>query len=103
MVDLLRRLAGHPDIGPLISPEEAEVLDEVEFLDEEGRLLRVDRLIRDRSGSTVVDWKSGEEGRAAQREQVARYCRLLAQIHPGERVRGVLVYLAGGRAEEVAW
>ncbi len=103
MADLLRRLAGHPDIGPLISPEEAEVLDEVEFLDEEGRLLRVDRLIRDRSGFTVVDWKSGEEGRAAQREQVARYCRLLAQIHPGERVRGVLVYLAGGRAEEVAW
>ncbi|MEW5764110.1 MAG: UvrD-helicase domain-containing protein [Acidobacteriota bacterium] len=103
MAGLLRRLAGHPHIGPLIAPEDAEVLDEVEFLDPEGRFLRVDRLIRDRDGFTVVDWKSGEEERPGQHEQVARYCRLLARLHPGERVRGVLVYLAGGRAEDVAW
>jgi ATP-dependent exoDNAse (exonuclease V) beta subunit len=103
MAALLERLAAHPVAGPLVAPRGGEVLNEVEFLDADGRFLRVDRLIRDEGGFTVVDWKSGEEGREGQREQVSRYCRLLAQVHPGERVRGVLVYLAAGRVEEVPW
>ncbi len=96
-------LWAHPDLGPLLSPPSGEVLNEVEILDGEGRIHRVDRLIVEEDRVTVVDWKTGQETPEAHRQQVALYCRLVSALYPGRRVSGRLAYLALERVEEVPW
>jgi ATP-dependent helicase/nuclease subunit A len=101
---LLRRLAAHPAIGPLIRPPHGgRVENELTLLDERGRLFRVDRLIEIESTLTVVDWKTGGESAESHREQVANYCRLLSRIYPDRGIRGLLCYLDEGRTVEVPW
>lgn len=99
----LRALQDHPHIGPLLRPPAGEVLNEVEFLDGEGRIFRVDRLIVEENRITVVDWKTGLEESSGHREQVAKYCRILSALYPGREIRGRLAYLALERVEEVPW
>ncbi len=69
----------------------------IAFLDETGALVerRLDRLIRENGTDTVVDYKSGEPAEtrlARDREQVALYCRVVAQM-TGRPCRGLLWYI----------
>lgn len=96
-------LRAHPELGSLLNPPSGEVLNEVEILDGEGRIHRVDRLIVEEDRVTVVDWKTGQETPEAHRQQVALYCRLVSALYPGRRVLGRLAYLALERVEEVPW
>jgi ATP-dependent exoDNAse (exonuclease V) beta subunit len=99
----LRALKDHPHIGSLLRPPAGEVLNEVEFLDGEGRIFRVDRLIVEKDRITVVDWKTGLEESPGHREQVAKYCRILSALYPDREIRGRLAYLTLERVEEVPW
>lgn len=69
----------------------------IAFIDDDGALVerRIDRLIREDGTDTVIDYKSGEpaESRLARdREQVALYCRVVAQM-TGRPCRGLLWYI----------
>ncbi|MGC8763708.1 MAG: UvrD-helicase domain-containing protein [Acidobacteriota bacterium] len=99
----LTSLRAHPLLGPLLHPPKGDVLNEVEILDGDGRIYRVDRLIVEEDRVTVVDWKTGQETSEEHRRQVALYCRLVSALYPGRRVLGRLAYLALGRVEEVPW
>ena len=69
----------------------------IAFLDDGGSLVerRIDRLIRADGFDTVIDYKSGEPGESRlerDREQVALYCRVVAQM-TGRPCRGLLWYI----------
>jgi ATP-dependent helicase/nuclease subunit A len=88
---------------------ERSVLTEFNICDASGRLHRLDRLVVDPEGVTVLDFKTGdptdpeadklwdEDNRA----QMRLYLRIVADIFPGRRVRGILAYVDRGTGEEV--
>jgi len=73
-------------------------------VDRTGRLLRIDRLVIDPDTATVLDFKTGRAGVAAEHhaEQVLHYLSVVAALYPGRAVRGLLVYVDVNRAVEVA-
>jgi ATP-dependent helicase/nuclease subunit A len=79
--------------------------NEVELLDAEGQVMRLDRLVRERASGHwwVLDHKSAAhpERQAALREQLARYARAVALAQPGAHVRTAFL-TADGRCIEVA-
>ncbi len=69
----------------------------IAYFDESGALVekRIDRLIREEDVDTVIDYKSGEPTETrlqSDRQQVALYCRLVAQM-TGRPCRGLLWYI----------
>lgn len=103
LADRIGALLAHPALGPLLAPPAGDVLNEVEILDADGQVFRVDRLIVEEDRVTVVDWKTGREVSEDHRHQVARYGRLVSALYPGRQVLGRLVYLVLERVEEVSW
>jgi len=75
---------------------------EIEFIGRDGRLLRMDRVVRDPEGVTVLDFKTGAgtgSSRARHREQMGEYLEVLAESFPGKRLLGLVCYLDGTVAE----
>ncbi|HYS55829.1 MAG TPA: UvrD-helicase domain-containing protein [Thermoanaerobaculia bacterium] len=69
----------------------------IAFLDENGAIVqkRIDRLIREGHGDTVIDYKSGapnESRLERDRDQVSLYCRVVAKM-TGRACRGLLWYI----------
>jgi len=86
--EVFRRIAAAETIGREMP---------VAFIDDCGTLVerRIDRLIRENGGDTVIDYKSGEPGDKRverDREQVAVYCRRVAEM-TGRPCRGLLWYI----------
>ncbi len=77
------------------------IRNESEVCDAAGRIFRMDRVIIDEDGVTILDYKTGpapgaegeSEAAAADRAQIRDYARLLSDVFPGRPVRGVLVYI----------
>jgi len=79
--------------------------------DAAGRIFRMDRVIIDEDGITILDYKTGpppSAGRETEiasvdRAQIREYARLLRDIFPGRPIRGILVYIDHpGTSEEAA-
>ncbi len=89
--------------------EGRRILREADFCDAEGRAVRMDRVVIDPEGVTVVDFKTGFDPDAvrraaraeADREQVRAYMRVLGEALPGRPVRGFLAFIDEGRFEAV--
>ena len=86
--DVFRRIVAAETIG-----REMPIV----FLDDSGVLVekRIDRLVRETRGDTVIDYKSGEPNGTRllhDREQVALYSRAVAQM-TGRPCRGLLWYI----------
>ncbi len=79
--------------------------NEVELLDAQGQVMRLDRLVRERASGHwwVLDHKSAAhpERQASLREQLARYAQAVALAQPGAHVRTAFL-TADGRCIEVA-
>jgi ATP-dependent exoDNAse (exonuclease V) beta subunit len=99
---LVRRLVGQEALKPFffLSPG-AEVYQEKEVVDAQGRTKRIDRLIVGKSEVSVVDYKSSREDAAGHHAQVREYLRLVAQAVPDRKARGFIVYLDDAGLEEV--
>ena len=77
------------------------VRNEFEICDAAGRVFRMDRVIVDEDGVTVLDYKTGpapgdggeRDASAVDRDQIRDYAALLRDVFPGRPVRGVLVYI----------
>ena len=85
---MLRRIAAAETVGREMP---------VAFVDGSGTIVqkRIDRLIRERDSNAVIDYKSGEPSESrleGDRDQVALYCRLVAQM-TSRPCRGVLWYI----------
>lgn len=78
--------------------EGRSVQREVEFIDRDGRPVRMDRLVRDGDDLTVIDFKTGSEtpqAGALHRQQVRHYLEVLTEAYPGAAVSGRIIYWDG--------
>ncbi|MBF0387083.1 MAG: UvrD-helicase domain-containing protein [Candidatus Omnitrophica bacterium] len=90
LLDFLRA----PAVAALFSPGDDQVFTEYEVVDRFGRTKRLDRLIVGKDQVVVVDFKTSRAAEeAGAQAQVQEYIRLLREIWPGRRIRGVLAYI----------
>jgi ATP-dependent exoDNAse (exonuclease V) beta subunit len=91
-------------IRPLFEHKEGrEVWTEREVVSKEGKLYRMDRVLVERDGVTIVDFKTGgREMEEKYRKQVRDYQELLREFFTDRPVRGLLAYIDRGIVVEVA-
>lgn len=83
----------HADVRPFFEQRSGRsVLNEQEFSDASGTLVRMDRVVIDPGTVAVLDFKTGLESDAYD-TQVTAYMAILRQVFPGKTVRGALVYV----------
>jgi ATP-dependent exoDNAse (exonuclease V) beta subunit len=83
--------------------EGREVWTEREVVSKEGKLYRMDRVLVERDGVTIVDFKTGgREMEEKYRKQVRDYQELLREFFTDRPVRGLLAYIDRGIVVEVA-
>lgn len=95
-----RRILAQPELAPAFDPaRHLAAHNELEFLDRDGRIARMDRLVEFESEVWVLDYKTGalEEPDLARRaapylEQMAGYRAAARALYPGKAVRAVLAF-----------
>ncbi len=92
----LEQFLSRPEISEFFAEREGRtVLNECEFADREGGLVRMDRVVVDSNAIVVVDYKTGGEN-PAYVEQIRRYKTILRDVYPGREVKGMLAYVDTG-------
>jgi ATP-dependent helicase/nuclease subunit A len=91
--DAARAVLSAPHLSRFFKPGDAEL----ELIDEDGALLRIDRLVDVDDAWWIIDfkWRVTPTERATYTRQVERYCRIVQSIHPARSVRGVLIAADG--------
>ena len=86
----------HEAVNELFIPKpEREILREQEFVDPEGRLFRMDRVVIDRDRVVLLDWKTGKEKDAEKEHetQMRTYLKIIREVYPGRTLEGWIVYV----------
>jgi ATP-dependent helicase/nuclease subunit A len=100
-----RSLLGRPHLAQFFDPAQyRRAFNELELLDADGQVQRLDRVVELDDTVWVLDYKTGDDSRALTDEQLterhqrqlAGYQTLLAGLYPGRPVRAALL-LADGR------
>jgi len=94
MEDIIRGLVEREGIGEYFrQKEDRQVMTEQEFSDRGGRLYRMDRVVVDPGRVTVLDFKTGREGKSERYDrQMRTYMAILAEIYAGRAVEGIIAY-----------
>ncbi|WP_301100416.1 UvrD-helicase domain-containing protein [Propionivibrio sp.] len=99
------RLLGAEHLQPFFDPAQyRRAWNEVELITSAGVLHRVDRLVEIDAVFWVLDYKSSRSDSARldeYRAQVANYCQAVAEVFPGNTVRGALVFADASLLEVV--
>ncbi len=94
--ETVRKMIEHPDVRGFFLPGPGrEIRREQEFVDGEGRLFRMDRVVIDPDRVTVIDWKTGKDrsGEEMYESQMRNYLRILREVYPGKKAEGFLAYV----------
>ena len=72
-----------------------EIKKEQEYSDGSGRLFRMDRVVVDSENVTVIDYKTGRNGRALDqyRVQLRNYMKILGEVYPEKVIAGLIVFV----------
>lgn len=81
--------------------KDAQIFPEKEIVDSGGNTKRIDRLILKEKEALIIDYKSSRDNQEEHRLQVKEYMRLISEIFPRRKLRGVLLYLDDLSIEEV--
>ena len=82
-----------PDVAQYYSYVEGRnVLNEQEFVNSEGRLFRMDRIVVDVSTVTVLDFKTGDD-KDTYTDQLHGYMEILQNFYPDRIINGVLAFV----------
>lgn len=82
-----------PDVMPFFARVEGRsILNEQEFVNPEGRLFRMDRIVVDAQTITVVDFKTGED-KDSYTDQLHGYVEILSSYYPGRAILGALAFV----------
>jgi ATP-dependent helicase/nuclease subunit A len=87
--------------------EGRRVLREFNYCDAGGDVYRMDRVVLDADAVTIIDFKTGfmsekerrERRDEEDRQQMREYMKIIKEIYPGKRVRGILARIDEKRAE----
>jgi ATP-dependent helicase/nuclease subunit A len=97
VADALVRLLQRTELGLVFQERTGRaVFTEKEFCDAAGRLVRMDRVVVDADGVTVIDFKTGEPDPGPHEAQLRGYQRVLSDVYPGLPVEGVVAYVDHG-------
>jgi len=82
-----------PEIAPFfMCTENRKIMNEQEFVNPDGRLFRMDRIVVDADVVTVLDFKTGDD-KDAYTDQVRGYVNILKNFYLGRTIRGVLAFV----------
>lgn len=89
--------------------EGRRVLREFNYCDAGGNVYRMDRVVLDADSVTIIDFKTGfasererrERRDAEDRQQMRDYIKIIKEVYPGKRVRGILARIDEKRLEAV--
>lgn len=99
MQQTITQLLQVPEVSQWFSPQ-LRVLNELGMMDQQGNLIRADRVIIDPQGIvTVIDYKTGDN-HAGYRNQVLRYMQALRDMGFAH-VEGYLLFIKEGRVVKV--
>ena len=91
-----------PEIAPFFAHVEGrKIMNEQEFVNPDGQLFRMDRIIIDTDTVTVLDFKTGDD-KDAYTDQVQGYINILQNFYPGRIVHGVLAFVDRKKLRVVA-
>ncbi|MGB0403422.1 MAG: UvrD-helicase domain-containing protein, partial [Salibacteraceae bacterium] len=93
----INRVLTNPEILPFFQSSNARM--ELEFWDENGKLVRMDRVVVIKDEHIVIDFKTGEEDED-HFNQVRNYKKILKTVYKNG-VRGYLIYTESGKLIEV--
>ena len=103
VLPIVERLLAAPALQSFFDPAcYRRAWNEIELVDNDGRLLRIDRLVEFDEALWVLDYKSSSsetERLDAYRAQVRTYCRALAAIFPKKQVHGALIFADASRLD----
>ena len=89
----IKRLLEDKEIKPYFDVRDGEVETEREIVDSSGNTKRIDRLIVKKDEVVIIDYKSTGKDTGAYYGQMNEYIRIISEIYPGLKVKGVLIYL----------
>lgn len=78
--------------------KDRQVLRECEFVNEEGKVYRMDRVVVDQSHIILIDFKTGSP-LDFYAQQMKNYKRMLKRLHPGNPIECFHAYVDSGRIE----
>ncbi len=82
-----------PEIAPYFtSIDGRKIFNEQEYVNPEGRLFRMDRVVVDIKDVTVVDFKTGDDKKDYD-DQLHGYMNILRDLYPGHTVTGLLAFV----------
>lgn len=91
-----------PEIAPFFAHVEGrKIMNEQEFVNPNGRLFRMDRIIIDTNTVTVLDFKTGDD-KDVYTDQVQGYINILQNFYPGRTIHGVLAFVDRKKLRVVA-
>jgi ATP-dependent exoDNAse (exonuclease V) beta subunit len=94
--EIITAIVHHPETKEFfLRKPEREIRREQEFVDGEGRLFRMDRLVIDRESAVIIDWKTGKDKKAEKEHeaQMRNYLKIVQGVHPGRKLEGAIVYV----------
>ena len=98
----IKNAVNHPVISEYFMPrEKRDIKTEIAFIDEEGRILRMDRVIIDPDKITVIDYKTGySENTEKYEKQIKEYMKILKSIFIGRKIKGIVFNMDTGEYNE---
>ncbi|GAB5046217.1 UvrD-helicase domain-containing protein [Thermodesulfovibrio sp. TK110] len=88
---LIIDMINHPDIGKFFKRGHEKILNEVEIIDKEGVVHRIDRVVVNKESVTVIDYKTGYP-QNEHFSQLKLYMKLLSDVFKNKTVNGYLYY-----------
>ena len=88
-------IINHDEISEYFKQKpDRDIRTEQEFSDGDGNLHRMDRLIIDKDGVALIDYKTGgKEKEERYIVQLKAYMKILREIFPDKKVKGIIAYL----------
>ncbi len=84
-----------------IEKKDRIIQNEVEYIDENGALYRIDRILIDPDRLTIIDFKTGFDQSDRHKIQLKRYMELLGKITSEKKVSGYIAYVEKAETVEV--
>ncbi|MEI7481159.1 MAG: UvrD-helicase domain-containing protein [Elusimicrobiota bacterium] len=89
---LAAELTGRGALELFASKPGRVILTEAEFIDKNGSLFRMDRVIIDKDAVTVVDFKTGGENTPKYAAQMKNYLAIISEVY-GKPAKGLIAYI----------
>ncbi len=97
----LLRIIQEDKLFPFFYLEEGRVYTEKEIVAEDGRIMRIDRLIIKDKEVWIIDYKTSHNPTIEDKNQLREYIKTISNIYSEYKIKGFLIYLQTMEVKEV--